>query len=75
VIKTPDFLLIAHGNHVIVTPQTKHGLKFIHQHGIPLREGCVMELCPDGAELFAEAVEDAGLSYTIMRLPSRVTVH
>lgn len=74
-IKTSDFVLISHGNNVVVTPQTKRALKFIRSNGIPLREGCAMELCPEGAEIFAEAAEEAGLSYTIMRLPRRMTRH
>lgn len=74
-ISQPDFVLIGRGDGIIVTPQTKRGLKFLHENGVAIPEDCAMELCPDGAEIFAEAVEDAGLSYTIIRLPSRMTRH
>lgn len=74
-IDRPDFVLVAFGDSIVVTPQTKRGLKFMHQQGVAISEGCAMQLCPDGAEIFAETVEDAGLRYIIIRLPRQMTRH
>lgn len=74
-IDQPDFALFMHGTHVVALPQTKRALKFLRENGVPIREGCAIEFCPTGAEIFAETVEDAGLRYAIIRLPSQMTRH